>query len=309
MSWCAVVAMAATTATGCTDGTGGDGNDEGRDRTQRTTRTHPAALTWQQEVRVADALQRLTKQCMGRHGFAYWEDLGLTLLESRPVRFVQDDVAWARTYGYGSRIEAKSARVRESNPNGAYRQGLSYSRRAAFDVALDGGDSARMLTASLPGRGEIRKRIGGCTQEAERTLYGDPAEWFRTSKTALGLSSLYGKQLMEDRRLSAAVQAWSHCMKKAGQPYEDPQAARDAVRAETGRLGPAHSDDAFTGERATAVADATCARRVSLRAVATERETRYLDRLRDRYGEDIDAYRHFGRRAYERAVHIVPERD
>jgi hypothetical protein len=211
MSMCGVVAATAAATTGCTGGDGGS-------RAQEDPHPRPRALTWQQELRVADAQQRLTRQCMNRQGFTYWEDRGLTLRESRPVRYVQDDVAWARTYGYGGRIDAKNERVRERNPNGTYRQSLSASRRTAFDTALDGGDSARMLTAPLPGGGgEIRKRIGGCTEEAERKLYGDPAEWFRTSKIAAGLNSLYGEQLMKDRQLTKSVRAWSRCMKNAGQ--------------------------------------------------------------------------------------------
>ncbi|WP_234045002.1 DUF2169 domain-containing protein [Streptomyces adelaidensis] len=299
---CAVVAATAAATTGCA---GGDGEGQGRE----SERPRPRALTWQQELRVADAQQRLTKRCMKRHGFDYWEDRTLTLRESRPVRYVQDDVSWARAYGYGGPIEAKSRRVHERNPIGAYRQSLSASRRAAFDAALDGGDSARMLMASLPSGGEIRKRLGGCTEEAERKLYGDPAEWFRTGKVATGLNSLYGEDLMKDPRLSTAVRAWSRCMKKAGQPYEDPQAARDAIRVNTGRLGDARADEAFAAERKTAVADATCARETSLRAVASARETYYQDRLRDRFGKDVDTYRNLGRQAYDRAVPIVGERD
>jgi hypothetical protein len=303
MSLCAAVAVTAAATTGCAGGDGGG-------RAQQDPRPRPRALTWQQELRVADAQQRLTRQCMNRHGFTYWEDRGLTLRESRPVRYVQDDVAWARTYGYGGRIAAKGERVRERNPIGTYRQSLSASRRTAFDTALDGGDSARMLTAPLPGGGgEIRKRIGGCTEEAERKLYGDPAEWFRTSKIATGLNSLYGDRLMNDRQLTAAIRAWSRCMEKAGQPYEDPQAARDAVRGNTSRLGAARADEAFAAERKTAVADATCARETSLRAVASARETYYEDRLRDRFGKDVDTYRRLGQQAYDRAVRIVPERD
>ncbi|MEV7862166.1 hypothetical protein AB0O86_25910 [Streptomyces hirsutus] len=303
VSLCAVVTVVAAVTTGC-----GDGGDGGDGRAQQDPRPRPRALTWQQELRVADAQQRLTKQCMNRQGFTYREDRGLTLRESRPVRYVQDDVAWARTYGYGGRIEVKSLRVRESNPNGTYRRKLSPSRRFAFDTALDGGDGARMLTAPLPGGGETRKRVGGCTEEAERALYGDPAEWYRTGKIATGLNALYGKELMEDRHLTAAVRAWSRCMKRAGRPYEDPQAAREAVRANAVRLGADRVGEAFAAERKTAVADATCARETSLRAVATARETYYLDRLRDRFGEDIDTYRHLGQRAYDRAVRIVPER-
>ncbi|MFF3484541.1 hypothetical protein ACFYXC_14895 [Streptomyces sp. NPDC002701] len=312
MSLCAVVTVAAGTLTGCAGSAGGargaDGGGDGPGA-RVATGVRPAALTWQQELRVADALQRLTRQCMNRQGFTYWEDRRLTLRESRPVRYVQDDVSWARAHGYGSRIDAESARVRESNPNGTYRQSLSPTRRAAFDAALDGGDDARLLTASLPGRGQIRKRIGGCTQEAEQALYGDPATWFRASKTAMNLTSLYGEQLMTDHPFTTALKAWSRCMRQAGQPYRDPQAARDAVRVATSRLGAARADEAFAAERATAVADATCARRTGLRATATARETYHLDRLRDRYGKDIDTYRRLGQQAYSRAVRIVAERD
>ncbi|MER6954878.1 hypothetical protein [Streptomyces sp. NPDC000618] len=295
-SLCAVAAVTGAVATGC--GTGSDAERAAR----------PTPLTWQQELRISDAQARLTSRCMKRHGFTYWEDRTLTLRESRPVRYVQDDVAWARTYGYGGRIDAEQERLHLHHPVAAYRQGLSAARRTAFDEALDGGAGTRVLTAALPGGGEIRKRLGGCTGEAERELYGDPAEWFRTGKIATGLNSLYGEQLMKDRRLTAAVGAWSLCMKAAGQPYKDPQAARDAVRTATARLGTARADEAFAAERRTAVADATCARETSLRAVASARETYYQDRLRDRYGKDVDTYRRLGRQAYDRAVHVVPER-
>ncbi|MEU1543318.1 hypothetical protein ABZ461_35510 [Actinacidiphila glaucinigra] len=304
MSLCAVAALATAVVTGC-----GDGAGDARGQTRQHIGVRTPALTWRQEVRVNDALQRLTSRCMGRQGFAYQEERDLTLRESRPVRFVQDDLTWARTYGYGSRIETKSARLRERNVNGTYRQDLPATRRALFDEALDGGDGARMLTAPMPNGGEIRKRIGGCTEEAERTLYGDPAEWFRTSKIALSANSLYAGRLMKDPGLIAAVRAWSACMREAGEPYPDPQAAQDGVRAAAVRLGAARADEAFAAERRTAVADADCARRTSLRAVATAREKHYLDRLPDRYVKDIDTYRRLGRQAYDRAVRIVPERD
>ncbi|MGW2043925.1 hypothetical protein ACWCPF_01910 [Streptomyces sp. NPDC001858] len=295
-SLCAVATVTGAVATGC--GTGPDA--ERADR--------PAPLTWRQELRISDAQARLTSRCMKRHGFTYWEDRTLTLRESRPVRYVQDDVAWARTYGYGGRIDAQQERLRLRHPVAAYRQGLSAARRAAFDKALDGGAGTRILRAPLPGGGEIRKRLGGCTGEAERALYGDPAEWFRTGKITTGLNALYGRELMNDRQLSAAVGAWSRCMKTAGQTYKDPQAARDAVRANTARLGAARADEAFAAERRTAVADAVCARETSLRAVASARESNCLNRLRDRYGKDVDTYRRLGRQAYDRAVHVVPER-
>ncbi|MER6783360.1 hypothetical protein ABT330_01640 [Streptomyces sp. NPDC000658] len=311
---CAAAAMAAVmtvTAAGCAQkgrdaGHGGDGGSSG----VPVGGDRPAPLTWQQELRVSDALQRLTSRCMKRQGFAYGEDRALSLRESMPVRYVQDDVAWARTYGYGGRIDAGQDRRRLHNPTAAYRQALSPARRAAFDAALDGdGSDVQVLSARLPGGSrEVRKRLGGCTAEAEKALYGDPGAWFRASKTAGGLNALYTEDLLHDRQLTAAVAAWSRCMKKAGLSYADPQAARDATRANTARLGPSGAARAFAAERTTAVADATCARATSLRAVATARETHYVDRLPKRYGEALDAFRRLQRQAYDRAVHIVPQR-
>ncbi|MEV6617847.1 hypothetical protein AB0N31_29115 [Streptomyces sp. NPDC051051] len=300
---CLVAAVVTAAATGCTgDGDSGDDGGPGG-------RAGAAPPTWQQELRVTDALQRLTKRCMNRHGFTYWEDRTLTLRESRPVRYVQDDVAWARTYGYGGPVEAKNERTRLHHPNAAYRQRLSAGRRAAFDRALDGGDDARTLSVRLPGTGtEVGKRVGGCSAEAEEALYGDPATWFRAARTATGLRALYGEDLMRDRELTAAVRAWSRCMRGAGLAHADPQAARDAIRANTARLGPARADEAFALERRTAVADARCAREADLRSVVAAREAHYVDRLRDRYGDALDTYERLQRQAYDRAVRIVPPR-
>lgn len=309
VSLCAVLAVVTAGATGCapTGGTGAGGSSGPGTAPAGGARLQP--LTWRQELRVTDALQRLTGRCMNRRGFAYPEERALSLEESRPVPFVQDDVEWARTHGYGGLIALKAERARKARPVGAYRRSLPPPRRAAFDVALDGGGDARLLRAPLPAGGEIRKRLGGCTEEAERALYGDPAEWFRTSKVAMGVGSLYRDRLMRDPRLTAALRAWSRCMERAGHPYKDPQAARDATRAATTRPGPDRVDEAFAAERRTAVADAVCARRTSLRAVVTARETFYRDRLRDRFGRDLDTHRSLGQRAYDRAVRVVPERD
>lgn len=310
---CAAAAMAAVmavTAAGCAQENQDTGNGGASGPSPGGPR--PGPLTWQQELRVSDALQHLTGRCMKRHGFSYAQDRSLSLRASMPVHYVQDDVAWARTYGYGGRIDAVRERQRLHNPTAAYRQGLSPERRAAFDEALDGGSDGsgvQVLSARLPGGSrEVRKRLGGCTAEAEKALYGDPGAWFRASKTAGGLNALYADDLLHDRQLTTAVTAWSRCMKKAGLSYADPQAARDAIRANTARLGPSGAGKAFAAERTTAVADATCARATSLRAVATARETHYTDRLPKPYGEALDAYRRLQRQAYDRAVHIVPQR-
>ncbi|WP_046728480.1 hypothetical protein [Streptomyces humi] len=296
----AVAAVAALALTGCSR-TSGDGS--------APTAAHRVRdLTYAEDLRVSDAEQRLVARCMARHGFRYWTDRPLTLAESRPLGYVQDDVGWARTYGYGSRITAKEDRARLRNPNSAYRAGLGTTRKAAYDSALDGGRQAELLRTEAPGGGRVSKRTGGCDAEAERTLYGDPGTWFRLDTTASNLRPLYVGALLHDQRFTAAVHAWSACMKRAGHAYRDPDAARQATREHPAVQTRAEEARSFAAETRIAVADATCARAVSLRSVGQDREAHYLARLDGEYGARLDAYRQVRLTALERAERIVPAR-
>ncbi|MGW5654872.1 hypothetical protein [Streptomyces humi] len=296
----AVAAVAALALTGCSR-TSGDGSAP-------TAGHRVRDLTYAEDLRVSDAEQRLVARCMARHGFRYWTDRPLTLAESRPLGYVQDDVEWARTYGYGSRITAKEDRARLRNPNSAYREGLGATRKAAYDDALDGGRQAELLRTEVPGGGRVSKRTGGCDAAAERTLYGDPRIWFRLDTTASNLRPLYVGELLHDQRFTAAVHAWSACMKRAGHPYRDPDAARQATREHPAVRTRAEEARSFAAETRIAVADATCARAVSLRSVGQDREAHYLARLDGEYGARLDAYRQVRLTALERAERIAPAR-
>ncbi|MFJ9562674.1 hypothetical protein ACIRQQ_21830 [Streptomyces fuscichromogenes] len=296
----AVAAVAALALTGCSR-TSGDGPAPAAGHRVRD-------LTYAEDLRVSDAEQRLVAECMARHGFRYWTDRPLSLAESRPLGYVQDDVRWARTYGYGSRITAKEDRARLRNPNSAYRKGLSATRKAAYDTALDGGRQARLLRTGLPGGGKVSKQSGGCDGEAERDLYGDPQTWFRLDTTASNLRPLYVGRLLHDRRFTAAVHAWSACMKRAGHPYPDPDAARQATREHPAVQTRAEEARSFAAETRIAVADAICAREVSLKSVGRNREAHYLAQLDGAYGARLDAYRQVRLKALERAERIVPAR-
>jgi hypothetical protein len=207
LSAVAVAAAAALALTGCS-GTSGDAPAP-------VAAAKAGELTYAEDLRVSDAEQRLITQCMARHGFRYWSDSSLSLAESRPLGYVQDDVRWARTYGYGSRIAAKEDSARLHNPNIAYRKGLSAARRTAYDTTLDGGRKTELLRTAVPGGGSVSKQSGGCDAVAERTLYGDPATWFRLDTTASNLRPLYVGKLLHDRRFTAAVHDWASCMKRA----------------------------------------------------------------------------------------------
>ncbi|MFF4702642.1 hypothetical protein ACWC4D_05900 [Streptomyces sp. NPDC001288] len=295
-----VVAVAGLALTGCSRESGGSPAPFAAAKARE--------LTWAEDLRISDAEQRLIARCMARQGFRYWSDGSLSLAESRPVGYVQDDVGWARTYGYGSRIAAKEDRARLRNPNIAYRKGLPVDRRAAYDTALDGGRKTELLRAGVPGGGSVSKRSGGCDAAAQRTLYGDPATWFRLDSTASNLRPLYVGKLLHDRRFTAAVHDWASCMKRAGHPYPDPDAARQAARQHPAVQSRAEEARSFAAETRIAVADATCARQVSLKSVGRDREAHYLDRLNAEYGTRLDAYRQARQQALARAERLVPAR-
>ncbi|GGX04777.1 hypothetical protein [Streptomyces lomondensis] len=262
-------------------------------------------LTDAEQVRISDAQQQLIGTCMRRQGFEFWEAERLSLEESRTLGYVLDDVGWARKHGYGSRIQAKEAAARASNPNLAYRRSLSEQRRQAYDEALDEGVDAPVIAAEIPGGGTVRKRMGGCVAEAEKKLYGDPRAWFRAEKAVGHLRSLYVPRVLADQRFSAAQNAWSRCMKRAGYVYRDPGAARQSAVARAHR---AAEPEVFEAERRLAVADATCARNTGLRPIGEERESHYVARLRDRYGEALDTHTRLQHQALDRAEKIVGPR-
>ncbi|GAQ75696.1 hypothetical protein ACKI1I_00085 [Streptomyces turgidiscabies] len=282
-----------------------DAKQPGAERGNSADSKQLRELTDAEQLRIADAQQRLIKRCMTRKGFDFWEAERLSLEESRTLGWVTDDVAWANKHGYGSRIDAKHERARLTNRNLAYRKGLSDERRAAYDKALDEGVEAPVITAKVPTGGTVRKRVGGCVAEAERQLHGEPVAWFRAEKTTMGLQPLYVPQVMADKRFASALVSWSRCMTRAGHPFRNPQEARQAAVEQGLKTGP---DKAFEAERKLAVADATCAKNTSLRSIGNERETYYVNRLRSRYGSDLDTYARLQLQALARAAEVVEPR-
>jgi hypothetical protein len=303
---CGVAAALSAAATGCTQD-GGQGAAAAAAPGRHTDVNGPAAeLGHADELRISDAEQRLVKQCMNRRGFPFSEHRPLTLEESRPVGYVQDDADWAREHGYGSRIEAKSDRARRHNPNLVHRNELPAARRALYDTALDGGRDATVLTVEVPGGGgTIRGRTGGCVGEAQKQLYGDQKTWFRAEKAALNLRPLYVADLLRDQQFGKAVKAWAACMARAGHPYRDPEAAREGARRTARDLPP---DKAFAVEKRIATADALCARDASLRAVGRQRQAHYIGTLGAEYREALDTHRRLQRNALARAEEIVGPR-
>ncbi|MGC9535327.1 hypothetical protein [Streptomyces sp. UG1] len=290
---CAVAAVVSTAMTGCT---------------QQQREAAPQSLMYAEEVRLKDAEQLLVKRCMSRRGFTYHEHRPMTLEELRPVGYVQDDIAWARKHGYGSRIAEKGNRARQDNRNIAYRAALSNTKGRAYDTALNGGAGGPVVSADLPGTKTISKRVGGCAGEAEQRLYGDLGTWFTADKTANSVRGLAQGKVLDDTRFTAKVERWAACMKRAGHPYADPGQAREAVQRQSEQPQDA---EAFEAERTTAVADARCARQVSLRSVAEERLAHHIAKLceeHSEYGDALHTIARIQRDALARAKRIVGPR-
>ncbi|MGX1365228.1 hypothetical protein RKD19_000587 [Streptomyces canus] len=302
----AIAALVSLVLTGCTAGTGTARTAAPTSNAKATTAG--TKLTYAQDLRISDAEQHLVALCMRKQGFRYWEEKPLSLEESRPLGYVQDDVAWARRHGYGSRISAKEDRARLRNPNIAYRASLSRSRQNAFDIAMDGGRDAVVLTLRTPSGGTITKQSGGCARQAQQSLYGDPEAWFRSETTVNNLRPLYVGKLLRDKEFKSAVTAWSRCMSKAGHPFPDPDAARRSTREHSAEQNRAEEARTFTNETRIAVADASCARSVSLRAIGERREAHYVGELAAQYGHALDTHLRMQRDALTRAEHLVPAR-
>ncbi|WP_406066731.1 hypothetical protein OG462_26805 [Streptomyces sp. NBC_01077] len=293
---CTVVAVVAAATTGCAQDSG------------RASAPPPRELTQAERLRISDATEVLIKQCMNRAGFSYWTGPRLSLEESRPLDYVNDDVDWAREHGYGSRIRDKEDRARRANPNGTYRAGLSAPRRKAYDEALDGGLGATILTTEIPtgaGKGSVHKRWGGCSAEAGEKLYGDPVAWFRADKAVTNLQPLYVPRITRDRTFTEALAAWSRCMTRAGHVYPDPPAAQDAVAGNASGRSPG---EAFEVETRVAVAEARCAHETSFATIARERQAYYVGTLPDRYTELIGTHRRLQRDAFARAAEVTGPR-
>lgn len=302
----AIATLASLVLTGCTADT------DAAHRTSPAARADATAagekLTYAQDLRISDAEQHLITSCMRKQGFRYWEEKPLSLDESRPVGYVQDDVAWARSHGYGSRITAKEDRARLRNPNIAYRKSLSRSRQKAYDIAMDGDRDAVLLKSRTPSGGTITKQSGGCAGQAEKMLYGDPAAWFRADVTVRNLRPLYVDKLLRDKEFTSAVGAWSRCMSKAGHAFPDPDAARRSTREHSAEQTRAEEARSFANETRIAVADATCARSVSLRSIGERREAHYVGELTAKYGHALDAHLRMQQYALTRAERMVPVR-
>ncbi|MFW6691117.1 hypothetical protein [Streptomyces sp. MAR4 CNX-425] len=259
-------------------------------------------LTAAEQYLVDRSEELLVKKCMERGGFRYWVTQIPGVAEREGPGYVIDDIEWAKTHGYGGRLQRRADRARRNDPNSAYFETLSRAERIRYNVMLDGDFEKGTLTVELPAGGTMRTPRESCSAQAQEQLYGDHPTWFRVDRIATNLTPLYANELMKDKRLLRAVAKWSACMRKAGQDYDDPQQIRAGLPDLTRGLGPGR---AHAVEVELAVTEARCARRSALADTAHAVEDEHRAKATRRYREDIATWKHMSVTALARAHDIV----
>ncbi|MEU4531604.1 hypothetical protein AB0F49_25590 [Micromonospora ureilytica] len=234
----------------------------------------------------------LTRDCMIRAGFRMWLGTPPPADELLSFPYVVDDIAWARKHGFGSDlVEAVDTR-RRANPNQRYVSGLSPERREAYLATLNGA-RPEGLEARLPSGGVMRRSAEGCTSEAQRRLYDDLAEWYRSSKVVVDLTYLRQRRVLADPAWTTALRPWARCLRQHGYTADTPDRLRESV-------GPRGRAD----EIAAAVAEARCAQD-GLAATTRALDARHGDELTAAHHQDVVAKNRLEHGALPRARAVV----
>ncbi|MEV6583105.1 hypothetical protein AB0M92_33660 [Streptomyces sp. NPDC051582] len=268
---------------GCGPAAGSPGGPSPKAAAGRTAPLAPAREPSAAETRLLErAEQILISRCMDGRGFPYAVTEAPDA-DARSFPYGVDDVEWARAHGYGGRDERAAAQAREADPNQRYFRGLSASGRAAARTALMGSAPVG-LSATAPTGMTITASPEGCIADAERTLYGDLATWFRVKVVTMNLRPVRETRVHEDRQYADAVGQWAACMRAAGRPYAGPDASRQAAARFGESMPPAEADAA---EAELAVIEATCASGTPLARVSKALDHTYGEQLRARHREEI----------------------
>ncbi|HWU06016.1 MAG TPA: hypothetical protein VN520_06420 [Streptomyces sp.] len=296
--------MTALTLAGCTTGPSDrSGPPRQQDGTAALSSTSQGReLTEAESILIEHAEHILVAKCMEKEGFPYSVAPMANAAERRGGGFVLSDIDWARTHGYGGRLDKKAEQARLSDPNNAYANSLPEAERIRYSRTLDGDPSHGMLSVELPAGGTVETPRSGCWADTREQLYGDAATWFRARKTATSLTPLYVPDLVKDKRLVKAVEAWSRCMREAGHAYAGPDEIREKLHALTQGLSPAQ---AHATEVDLAVAEATCAVETSLATTARSLEREYRRTELRRYSDAVATYQRMRLAALSRAEDVI----
>ncbi|HEY1919774.1 MAG TPA: hypothetical protein VGH27_29735 [Streptosporangiaceae bacterium] len=230
----------------------------------------PVAVSAADTNLLVSAEQVLIRDCMRRHGFAYWP---LTASQAYPTArfpYVITSVPWARRHGFSGALVA----VTSQNPNQYYYGRLTTAQQAAYSNALVGNADSPGVTTSLPTGGIEGHSADGCQVTADAELYGNYQYWFKASTVALDLPILTQSMVFSDRRYNHAVSVWSACMQAKGYRYSNPAQAPAGTRSQQIRA---------------AVAEAQCAGSTGLTTVAGNLSHEYAARVSQEFRSALEA--------------------
>lgn len=256
---------------------------------------------------LAEAERVLTADCMDARGFHY--ELGQastagtaaargssTRIEAVAAPYGNDDLDQAATHGFGedfARAASEQAeRVRQRDPVSRYAASLSAARNEEFFAALYGGPGDPSITVRVSPSVELNYSTVSCAAQAKRQLYGDVRTFVRSEMLTDQVNGKAQAAAMKSPRYRDLLPRWVACMRSAGHRAASPATLRSSFQqlsATWTRERRRHH------ERTLAVAEARCARRTGLVAVARAEERHAIDSLRAHLAaeyQDLERLRH-----------------
>lgn len=224
------------------------------------------------------AQQVLLRDCMASQGFRYWPMAREPYAALRDFPYVVDDLAWAKSQGYGRQLRAALDRQDRTEPNSHYYRALPPERRQAAARAINGSTFSGFSVRNPLG-GVLSHSWDGCDAESWRQLYGNAEQWYQSSTVVRNLGPLRIGEVRESTEFRTALGPWSACMRRAGFAVADPAQLRDQRAADNGGTAPAADVRAATAE-------ATCALSSGLAATARKLDLESARRLNREHAAD-----------------------
>jgi hypothetical protein len=251
-----------------------------------------------------DAQEVLIGRCMAERGFKYIvQRSDVETLKERDFDYVIDDVTWVRRHGYGTLNPKTVEKVRAADPVKRYAEKLNSADFAAYQTALLGA-RPEGLEVDLPNGHRRTMSDSSCIAKAEEGLYGDLELWFRTDRIVKNLPASYRDRVVADPRYRSATVRWAACMRAAKYTYRSPLQIREELPDLITKWSPA---TARKSEVRLASAEAKCAVKTRLGAVAREVDREYRGPAHQQYQNYIDGRKAMQFAALERARRIVLE--
>jgi hypothetical protein len=227
-----------------------------------------------------DAVEFHIRDCMAADGFSYSPRPRNPGFGYRYFPYVIDDLAWAKTYGFGREITARLDREAEAGTDARYIRSLSRAQLDAYGQALT-RNRLTGLSATNPLGGTVTHSDAGCETQAWQQIYGSAEQWFQLSTVATNVDSIRESMVRGDKKFGVAVRAWSECMRNNGIAATDPGTLQDNQLARTDAA-------AQPQDIPLATVEAQCALKSGLSKTAVELDQLYGAQLHEKYRSTYD---------------------